>query len=126
MTVHIYTDSRYVRDGMTKWVSGWKRNGWRTAAKAPVKNVDLWLRLVAAIEGHDVRWFWLKGHAGIRRTSLPTSWRALASTRRVRVRNRSQSDQSVGRRTWRGRSALQGYGQRGTGALQLVFDRLDT
>jgi ribonuclease HI len=64
VTVHIYTDSTYVRNGMTKWISGWKRNGWRTATKAPVKNVDLWLRLVAAIEGHDVQWFWLKGHAG--------------------------------------------------------------
>jgi ribonuclease HI len=64
VTVHLHTDSTYVRSGITKWVHGWKRNGWQTAAKAPVKNVDLWQRLVAATERHDVQWFWVKGHAG--------------------------------------------------------------
>ena|SRR5690554_6014777 len=63
-TVHIYTDSAYLRDGITKWVHAWRRNGWQTSAKTPVKNVDLWQRLLAAIERHDVRWFWVKGHAG--------------------------------------------------------------
>ena len=60
----LYTDSTYVRDGITKWIHGWKKNGWRTAAKKPVKNEDLWRRLEAALEGHEVEWHWVKGHAG--------------------------------------------------------------
>jgi ribonuclease HI len=64
VTVHLYTDSRYVRDGIMKWVSNWKRNGWITSAKQPVKNVDLWQRLDAAVRCHDVEWHWVKGHAG--------------------------------------------------------------
>ena len=60
----ITTDSTYVKDGITKWIHGWKRNGWKTAAKKPVKNVDLWQRLDAALEGHEVDWRWVKGHAG--------------------------------------------------------------
>ena len=62
--VALYTDSTYVRDGITKWIHGWKRNGWRTSAKKPVKNEDLWRRLDAALEPHDVDWHWVKGHAG--------------------------------------------------------------
>ena len=62
--VDLYTDSTYVRDGITKWVRGWKANGWKTAAKKPVKNQDLWQRLEAAIKDHDVSWHWVKGHAG--------------------------------------------------------------
>lgn len=62
--VDIHTDSTYVRDGITKWIHGWKRNGWKTAAKKPVKNEDLWKRLDAALSGHDVSWHWVKGHAG--------------------------------------------------------------
>ena len=62
--VDLYTDSTYVRDGITKWLPGWKSNGWRTAAKKPVKNQDLWQRLEAAIQNHDVKWHWVKGHAG--------------------------------------------------------------
>jgi ribonuclease HI len=62
--VHIYTDSTYVRSGITKWCTGWARNGWKTSAKQPVKNVDLWQELVAACERHDVEWHWVKGHAG--------------------------------------------------------------
>ena len=62
--IALYTDSTYVRDGITKWIHGWKRNGWRTAAKKPVKNEDLWKRLEAALVGHDVEWHWVKGHAG--------------------------------------------------------------
>ncbi len=65
VTVHLHTDSTYVRSGITQWVVGWQRNGWRTASKQPVKNVDLWQRLKAACEGHDVEWFWVKGHAGV-------------------------------------------------------------
>ena len=62
--VVLTTDSTYVRDGITRWVAGWQRNGWKTAAKKPVKNVDLWQRLNAAVSGHDVEWRWVKGHAG--------------------------------------------------------------
>ncbi len=60
----LVTDSVYVRDGLTKWIHGWKRNGWKTAAKKPVKNDDLWKRLDAAAASHDVTWEWVKGHAG--------------------------------------------------------------
>jgi len=62
--VDLYTDSTYVRDGITKWLPGWKSNGWKTAAKKPVKNQDLWLRLEAAMRDHDIKWHWVKGHAG--------------------------------------------------------------
>lgn len=62
--VTLYTDSKYVLDGITKWIKGWKRNGWRTAAKKPVKNDDLWRRLDEALAGHEVDWQWVKGHAG--------------------------------------------------------------
>lgn len=63
-TLTIVTDSSYVKDGLTKWIHGWKRNGWRTSAKKPVKNEDLWKRLDAAAARHDVMWEWVKGHAG--------------------------------------------------------------
>ncbi|MBT7145645.1 MAG: ribonuclease HI, partial [Rhodospirillales bacterium] len=59
-----YTDSTYVRDGITKWIHNWKRNGWKTAARKPVKNDDLWRLLDAAMGKHDVRLHWVKGHAG--------------------------------------------------------------
>ncbi len=62
--VVLSTDSRYVMDGLTKWLPGWLRNGWRTAAKQPVKNADLWQELVKAAAPHDIRWEWVKGHAG--------------------------------------------------------------
>ncbi len=62
--VHIYTDSQYLRRGITEWLPAWKRNGWKTSQKKPVKNVHLWTRLDAAAQGHDVQWFWVKGHAG--------------------------------------------------------------
>ena len=60
----IVTDSAYVKNGVTGWIHGWKRNGWRTADKKPVKNVDLWQRLDAAQARHQVTWRWIKGHAG--------------------------------------------------------------
>ena len=60
----IVTDSTYVKDGITKWLHGWKRNGWKTAAKKPVKNEDLWQALDTAQARHDVTWDWVKGHAG--------------------------------------------------------------
>ncbi len=62
--VTLVTDSAYVKNGVTGWIHGWKRNGWKTAAKKPVKNEDLWKRLDAAQARHDVRWEWVKGHAG--------------------------------------------------------------
>ncbi len=63
-TLTLVTDSSYVMDGLTKWIFGWKKNGWKTAAKKPVKNVELWKQLDAANQRHDVTWEWVKGHAG--------------------------------------------------------------
>ena len=63
-TVDIHTDSQYLRNGIMTWINGWKRNGWKTADKKPVKNVDLWQRLDALTKEHRVRWHWVKGHAG--------------------------------------------------------------
>ena len=63
-TVHLHTDSTYVRDGITKWINGWKAKGWKTAAKKPVKNEDLWRALDDAAAKHDIEWKWVKGHAG--------------------------------------------------------------
>jgi ribonuclease HI len=63
-SVDLYTDSEYMRGGITGWIKSWKKNGWRTADKKPVKNIDLWQRLDAAFAHHDVRWHWVKGHAG--------------------------------------------------------------
>ena len=62
--VDLYTDSQYVRGGITDWIKRWRANGWRTADKKPVKNVDLWQRLDAALAPHTVHWHWVKGHAG--------------------------------------------------------------
>jgi ribonuclease HI len=62
--VELYTDSNYLRGGITGWIKGWKRNGWRTADKKPVKNVELWQRLEQAEARHQVSWHWVKGHAG--------------------------------------------------------------
>ena len=64
LTVKLYTDSIYVRDGITKWLPKWKANGWLTAAKQPVKNVDLWQRLDELAALHEVEWHWVRGHAG--------------------------------------------------------------
>jgi ribonuclease HI len=63
-TVAIYTDSEYVRNGITTWIHGWKARGWTTADRKPVKNAELWRRLDALREQHDVHWHWVKGHAG--------------------------------------------------------------
>jgi ribonuclease HI len=62
--VTLSTDSRYVMDGLTKWIKGWQRNGWKTADKKPVKNADLWQRLLDASAPHRIDWLWVKGHAG--------------------------------------------------------------
>jgi len=63
-SVELHTDSNYVRDGITKWIHGWQRNGWRTADKKPVKNAELWQQLLDASAPHQVRWHWVKGHSG--------------------------------------------------------------
>jgi ribonuclease HI len=60
----LHTDSQYLRDGITQWLHNWKKNGWRTSDKKPVKNVDLWKRLEAAAERHQVAWHWVRGHVG--------------------------------------------------------------
>ncbi len=62
--VELYTDSAYVKNGITGWIHGWKKNGWRTADKKPVKNAELWQQLDALRNKHQVAWHWLKGHAG--------------------------------------------------------------
>jgi len=62
--VEMHVDSVYVKDGISKWIAGWKRNGWKTADKKPVKNLDLWQRLDAALKDHHISWHWVKGHAG--------------------------------------------------------------
>jgi ribonuclease HI len=62
--VRLTTDSQYVQKGITEWMVNWKRNGWKTAAKKPVKNADLWQRLDTAISGHQIQWEWVRGHSG--------------------------------------------------------------
>jgi ribonuclease HI len=62
--IEMHVDSVYVKDGISKWIHGWKRNGWKTADKKPVKNVELWQALDEAIQRHDISWHWVKGHAG--------------------------------------------------------------
>ena len=62
--VEMHVDSSYVKDGITKWIHGWKKNGWKTAGKKPVKNAELWQRLDQALGTHKVSWHWVKGHAG--------------------------------------------------------------
>ena len=64
MRVELHTDSQYVQKGITEWLPGWKRRGWRTADRKPVKNEDLWRELEAQVARHDVRWHWVRGHAG--------------------------------------------------------------
>ena len=63
-SVKLYTDSTYLRQGVTDWLAGWKSNGWRTAARKAVKNQDLWLRLDTVMQPHDIEWHWVKGHSG--------------------------------------------------------------
>ena len=84
-TVTIHTDSRYVMDGVTQWMARWKRNGWKTADKKPVKNEDLWRELDALCARHDIRWKWVRGHSGhseneradaLARAAIPSARRA--------------------------------------------------
>jgi ribonuclease HI len=87
--VRLYSDSQYLRDGITKWIFGWKRRGWRTADNRPVKNIDLWQRLDRAAAAHEISWIWVKGHAGhpeneradaLARAAIATAARARAET----------------------------------------------
>jgi ribonuclease HI len=68
--IRLTTDSKYVQQGIMEWMANWKRRGWKTAARKPVKNVDLWQRLDKATEGHDIEWAWVKGHSGHRENEL--------------------------------------------------------
>ena len=68
--VTLTTDSQYVRQGITQWIAGWKRNGWMTSQKKPVKNKELWQRLDAAVAEHEVEWLWVKGHSGHRENEM--------------------------------------------------------
>jgi len=68
--VALTTDSKYLRDGITKWIENWKARGWRTAARKPVKNEDLWKRLDGAVSRHEIQWHWVKGHSGHRENEL--------------------------------------------------------
>lgn len=77
-TVIICTDSQYVKNGMENWIHGWKRNGWKTAAKQPVKNDDLWKELDALVGRHQVSWTWVKGTRDTRKTNAPTIWQTVA------------------------------------------------
>ncbi|MBT3390726.1 MAG: ribonuclease HI [Chloroflexi bacterium] len=64
--IDFYTDSEYLKNGITRWLAGWKRKGWKTSAKKPVKNQDLWQALDEAVQGHQISWHWVRGHAGQR------------------------------------------------------------
>ena len=70
MEVVLTTDSQYVKDGITKWIQGWKKKGWITSQRKPVKNVDLWKRLDEAVGSHRVEWRWVKGHSGHRENEM--------------------------------------------------------
>lgn len=86
-TVHLYTDSTYVKDGITQWIFSWKRNGWKTAAKKPVKNADLWQLLDEQTRRHDINWHWVRGHDGDIRNERVD---ALARGAIIRERNLAQ------------------------------------
>ena len=71
--IYLTTDSNYVKDGIEKWIAGWKRNGWKTASKKPVKNKELWMRLDELNSFHNVSWNWVKGHSGHRENEIADS-----------------------------------------------------
>ncbi len=78
--VDLYTDSQYVRNGIREWLPQWKKRGWKTADKKPVKNQDLWERLDELVTGHEIEWHWVKGHSATTATSAPMSSPTAAST----------------------------------------------
>jgi len=77
--IRLHTDSKYVQQGISEWVHGWKQRGWKTASKQPVKTKDLWRRLDEAVARHKIEWIWIKGHADTRRMNVPTNWQIVAS-----------------------------------------------
>jgi ribonuclease HI len=92
--VELHTDSQYVKNGITQWIHGWKRNGWRTADRKPVKNEDLWKRLDAAVARHKVEWRWVRGHAGHdlnERADALARAAIRAVTEEIRMENRAGS-----------------------------------
>ncbi|NNE04872.1 MAG: ribonuclease HI [Xanthomonadales bacterium] len=80
--VHVHTDSVYVMKGMTEWLANWKKRGWKTAGKKPVKNVDLWKRMDEVLQGHAVHWHWVKGHSGVPENERADELARLAIPRR--------------------------------------------
>jgi len=88
--VALTTDSQYVRKGITEWLVKWKRNGWVTSAKQPVKNVDLWQRLDEQVSLHDVAWFWVKGHSGHRENEIADRLANKGIGRRERLSSTTQ------------------------------------
>jgi ribonuclease HI len=83
--VELFTDSKYVMQGLTEWLANWKRNGWKTAAKKPVKNIDLWQQLEAEVTQHQVDWNWVKGHAGIEDNELADQLANAAIDKKMRA-----------------------------------------
>ena len=96
-TVDLHTDSEYLKNGITTWIHGWKKNGWRTADKKPVKNVDLWKRLDEALGHHKVHWHWVKGHAGHAMNERADELAREGHCRRARRRDRRDEDKIVPR-----------------------------
>jgi len=83
--VELFTDSKYVMQGLTEWLANWKRNGWKTAARKPVKNIDLWQQLEAEVTQHQVDWNWVKGHAGIEDNELADQLANAAIDEKIRA-----------------------------------------
>lgn len=80
--IRITTDSKYVKNGITEWIHNWKRNGWKTSARKPVKNTDLWQELDALVQEHEVEWAWIKGHSGHRENEIADELANLAMDER--------------------------------------------
>ena len=121
--VRLHSDSQYLRDGITKWIKGWKRRGWFTADKQPVKNIDLWQRLDAAAAPHDVTWIWVRGHSG-----HPENEQADALAR-ARIAEASGNNQMIFTRgsseRYRPAGASKGRARRGTRGPRAVNSPTD-
>jgi ribonuclease HI len=90
-TLRLHTDSQYVKDGLTKWIIGWKRNGWRTADRKPVKNQDLWIRLDALASQRSVKWIWVRGHNGDEGNERADALARRGCAEQIALRSRSGS-----------------------------------
>ncbi len=95
VAVDLHTDSQYLRNGITAWMTRWKRNGWRTAEKMPVKNVDLWQRLDRALARHQVAWHWVRGHAGDRMNERADALARKGMEPHLEARSRNAGQQSA-------------------------------